>query len=297
MAMKKSLLLLVFLLVISFHNSLAQEQEETIPLYRIETRDGNEFIGSIVSENEETVQLQTERLGEITISRADIRSMQRLQGTLGQDGEFWVENLQATRYFWAPNGYGLKSGEGYYQNVWVLFNQASVGITDNISIGAGMMPLFLFAGAPTPMWITPKFSVPIVEEKLNLGGGALMGTILGEENEFTGFGIVYGVSTFGSRDRNLSVGLGYGYAAGSWAKAPMINVSGIIRTGKNGYFLTENYYLNTGGENGILLSLGGRRMIRKVGLDFGLFIPFSEDMDNFFALPWLGFSVPFGNTP
>lgn len=291
--MNKKFLLLILLLGISLQMSYAQELEEGTPLYQIETMDGNEFIGRILSEDEENVQIQTETLGEITIPRKNIRSMRRLEGSVGQDGSVWFENPQASRYFWAPNGYGLKAGEGYYQNVWVLFNQASVGITDHISFGAGMVPLFLFSGTSTPFWITPKFSVPVVEDKFNLGGGALVGTVLGEND--MGFGIAYGVSTFGSRDRNISFGLGYGYAAGSWANSPMVNVSGIYRTGKNGYLLTENYYIDAGGESLLLLSFGGRRMLRRVGLDFGLFLPLSTEMDDFFiALPWLGFSVPLG---
>lgn len=295
--MKKILFLLMMVLALSLQSSYAQEQPTESPLYLIETKDGNEFIGRIIFEDEEVVQLQTEKFGEIKISRSDIRSMRRLEGTLAQDGSIWVENPQATRYFWAPNGYGLRKGEGYYQNLWVLWNQASVGITDNISIGAGVVPLFLFAGTSTPVWLTPKVSVPIIKDRFNVGGGALVGTVVGEED--MGFGIVYGVSTLGSRDRNITFGLGYGYAAGEWAQSPMINVSGMLRISKNGYLLTENYYISLGGGNeGIsILSLGGRWMIRKVGLDFGLFVPVSEDLttDSFVAFPWLGFSVPFGS--
>ena len=297
--MKKLIFLFLITIGINLQSGFAQEQEEKGPLYRIETTDGNEFLGRITYQDEEQVRLMTETVGEISIARRNIKSMRRLEGTVGQDGGFWPENPQATRYFWAPNGYGLRKGEGYYQNLWVLFNQASAGITDNISIGAGMMPLFLFGGAPTPVWVTPKFSVPIVKDKFNVGGGVLAGTILGDfyDQGPLGFGIAYGVTTFGSRDQNITFGLGYGYADGAWADSPMINVSGIVRTGKNGYLLTENYYINLGNEseNMLLISLGGRRMIKSVGLDFGLFVPFGQTGGEFIALPWLGFSVPFGN--
>ena len=289
--MKAKFFFLIITLGISLGSSFAQEQEEII-LYHVKLNDGNEFTGEIISEDEEYVRLKTERLGEINIARKDIRSIRRVEGAVGQDGRFWLENPQATRYFWAPNGYGLREGEGYYQNVWVLFNQASVGISDNVSIGAGVVPLFLFAGTSTPFWLTPKFSVPVVKDEINLGVGALVGTVLGETD--ASFGILYGTSTFGSRDRNISLGMGYGFAAGSWAKAPMINVSGIFRTGKNWYLLTENYYIKPGDEALLLLSFGGRRMIRNLGLDFGAFIPFTEEQEGFIALPWLGFSVSFG---
>jgi len=48
-------------------------------------------------------------------------------------------------------------------------------------------------------------SIPVSKEKFNLGGGALLGTVLGAEE--TGFGILYGISTLGSKDKNVSLGL------------------------------------------------------------------------------------------
>lgn len=237
--------------------------------------------------------LKTEKLGELRISRTDIRLLEPVKGEIREGGRVWFENPQATRYFWAPNGYGLRAGEGYYQNVWVLFNQASIGLTDNFSMGVGTLPLFLFNGTSTPVWITPKVSVPVIKDQFNLGAGALAGAVLGEAE--SGFGILYGVSTFGSRDRNLTLGLGYGYAAGSWANSPLFTLSGIMRVGKNGYLLTENYYMSVDEMSLMLFSAGGRLMIKRIGLDVGLFLPFSGEEEEFFiALPWLGFSVPLG---
>lgn len=157
----------------------AQEQDTTV--YRVETTDGNEFIGTIVSQDETQIILRTKEFGDITISKAAIKKMAPIKVSQMKGGTYWFENPQSTRYFWQPNGYGLKKGEGYYQNVWIFFNQVSVGITDNFLIGAGIVPLFLFAGSSSPVWIAPKFSVPIKKDKFNMGAGALMGTVLGEE--------------------------------------------------------------------------------------------------------------------
>ncbi|HEY3384984.1 MAG TPA: hypothetical protein VGK46_00660, partial [Saprospiraceae bacterium] len=186
-----------------------------------------------------------------------------------------------------------KKGEGYYQNVWIFFNQVSYGITDNISIGAGIVPLFLFAGASTPVWLTPKLSIPIVKDKFNVGAGALVGTVLGEED--AGFGIAYGTTTFGNRNTNVSLGLGYGYLSGEWADVPTVSLSAMIRTGQRGYLITENYFIGTADEDAILLSFGGRRLIKNSGLDFGLLFPVNTD-GSFFAIPWLGITIPFGSS-
>ncbi|MBL7857860.1 MAG: hypothetical protein JNM57_09235 [Cyclobacteriaceae bacterium] len=280
------------LTIILFFSSKSFAQTDSTQV-QVETNDGNEFIGTITYQDNEKIKLVTIKFGELTLKRVDIVRITPIVTQQLKAGVYWFENPQATRYFWSANGYGLKKGEGYYQNVWVLFNQVSVGITDNISFGAGLVPLFLFGGTATPVWVTPKVSIPVQKDKFNLGIGALLGATLGEEG--TSFGLLYGISTFGSRDKNFSIGIGYGYADGELADRPTLSFSSMIRTGQRSYFMTENYYIGTGDEALILLSLGGRRIIKKAGLDFGLFIPFTTEQDTFIAIPWLGLTLPFGN--
>jgi hypothetical protein len=272
--------------------SAAQAVQDTTQLYKIETKDGNDFFGWIMSKDTTQIDFRTEDYGNIVIRIGNVKAIEAITPDKVKEGKIWLENFQDTRYFFSPNGYGLRKGEAYYQNVWVLYNQVSVGITKNISIGGGMVPLFLFAGAPTPMWIIPKVSFPIVKDKLNVGAGALLGYVVGEEN--AGFGILYGTGTLGSRDKNVTFGLGYGFAAGEWLEKPIINVCVLLRAGPKSYFMSENYYLNIDGDNIVLISAGGRSVIKRMGLDYGLFIPFFPDQESFVAIPWLGLTVPLG---
>ncbi len=269
---------------------------DTSLLYNIETADGNTFIGQIVSQEEKTIRFKTENLGVITLIRQDIVSLELISVDQLVHGKFWADHMQSTRYFWQPNGYGLKKGEGYYQNVWIIFNQFSVGVTDNFLIGGGIVPLFLFGGGPTPVWVTPKFSIPVKKDKVNIGVGALLGTVLNNgEGSNDSFGIPYGTITFGSRDRNVSIGAGYAYAGGEWASSPTLSFSAMIRTGQKGYFLTENYFIGMDHEFLMLMMIGGRRIIgNKAGIDFGLLVPISSGIGTFVAIPWLGITIPFG---
>jgi hypothetical protein len=285
---------LLFLNLAYFHQSKAQELSDTVE-YRIETQDGNVYIGRVVDFDPGKITLNTDNLGTITVDRTQIKRMEAIDENQFKKGGYWFPNPQSTRYFWTPSGYGLKKGEGYYQNVWVLFNQVAYGITDNVSIGAGLVPLFLFGGANTPIWITPKVSIPITKDKVNLGIGALVGTITGADIDE--FGVIYGIGTFGSRDKNLSVGLGWGYGGGELADRPTITLSAMIRTGPRGYFMTENYFVDAGTETVGMVSFGGRRIIGNAALDYGLFIPWGSDIGTFVAAPWLGISFPFGNKP
>lgn len=132
----------------------------------------------------------------------------------------------------------------------------------------------------------------MVKDKINVGVGALAGSVIGVQNST--FGILYGISTFGSRDKNLNIGLGWGFAGGEMAKNPTVNISGMIRTGARGYLITENYFIGTPKNFMVLMSLGGRRIIKHTGLDFGAVIPLGANIGSFVAIPWLGFTIPFG---
>lgn len=259
---------------------------------RIETKDGNIYIGNLITEDSLTLVLKTDRLGVINIPLADIKSRTEMSDAKNVEGQFWLPNPQSSRYFWAPNGYGLEKGSAYYQNIWILYNQVSVGITDNFSIGAGMLPLFLFAGASTPIFFVPKISVPVVRDKLNIGTGAFLGTVLGEDTGW--FGLLYGTTTVGSRDKNFSLGMAYGFSQDQWMQSPIWNLGGMIRTGPKGYLISENYIISGSGATVVIVSLGGRTIIRNVGLDYSLWIPFNDEMDSFFAIPFLGITVPIG---
>ncbi len=262
-------------------------QTDTAAFYQIETFDGNVYMGEILSNEGNKMKVRTPNIGEITINTKDIVSMKRVATERALlDGTKWFDYLGSSRYFYNPSGYGLKKGDAYYQNVWIFFNQFSVGLSDVFSAGVGMVPLFLFGGAPTPIWVTPKFSIPVVENKFNIGAGALLGTVIGLGEPGNGYGILYGIGTVGSRDKNFSIGVGYGYAGGDFAELPAISFSGMLPVGRRNYVITENYLI----DNVALFSVGGRSLIKKITLDYGVLLP--AEAGSFFAIPWLGFVIP-----
>lgn len=291
--MKELIISLAFILV-GLSYSFAQEKAvaDTTHFYRVETLDGNTFVGSISAEDNSSITIATEKLGPIRILKSDIRTQTLLTNVQQKNGQYWLPNPQSTRYFWAPNGYGLAEGESYYQNIWILYNQFTWGLTNHFSLSAGTMPLFLFAGAPTPVWVVPKFSIPVTADKFNIGAGAFLGTVLGED--VGAFGLLFGTFTFGSKDRNVSLGLAQGFSTNGFADIPVFNFSTLNRIGPKGYFITENYLIVADGEVGVLFSVGGRSIIRNIGLDYSLGIPIIPDMGSFVALPLLGVTVPMG---
>ena len=292
----KSLKLLLTILVVIFLlpklDSYSQEISDSTSLWVIDTEDGNTFMGKVVNEDSIQIMMLTDIYGPVNIPLSQIKNKKELKQTDLVEGEHWFSNPHATRYFFGTNGYGLRKGEAYYQNTWILFNQINYGITNHISLGGGIVPLFLFAGAPTPVFITPKVTVPIVKDKVNLGAGVLYAYVLGEE---FGFGITYATITFGNRDNNLTLGGGWAFADSEWASSPTLTLSGMTRVGRKTYLVTENYYIGLSEDSSLgIISLGGRSVQKKLAVDYGLFFPVGADIGAFVAIPWLGIAVPFG---
>lgn len=277
--------LIIYSILICASAVYGQETPDTTT-WQIELKNGNEYLGTVISENDSIIIFNDKDLGEINIKKLLIKKMYVVNVQQIVDNEYWFENPQASRYFWGPNGYGLQTGEGYYQNVWVLFNQVSYGFSDYFTLGLGVIPLFLFGSEYSPIWITPKFSLPVKKDKVNLGAGVLAVGITGESGLF---GITYGTATFGNRDRNTTIGLGYGFAEEEWTNSPLVNLSFMARVGKRGYLLSENYFI----DSVFLVSFGGRVVFQKLSLDFGGFLPINADIGQFIMIPWLGFVVPF----
>lgn len=290
--MKRSLLPIFFLFLTALPGlCLAQASEaESQKIYKVVTTDGNTFTGSLISEDDESILLSTEAHGEISIQKSNIRSMDQLDPNRMRDGEYWFDSPQPTRYFFAPNAIGLKKGRGYYQNTWIFFNNANYGITDHFSLGGGTIPFFLLGASSSPVWLQPKLSLPLTDSNIHFSAGALIGGIVGSDS---GVGsLLYGTSTIGDTDRNLTLGLGYGFADGELTSTPMVNLSGAIRTSESIYLITENY-LFPGTDFAGIGSFGGRWVTEKFALDFALVRPL-EGAGSLIGIPWLGFSIPFG---
>lgn len=269
-------------------------QSDTTKYWRVQTTDKNEFIGRIITNQDGVLLFKTEKFGTIPIRWIDIKAIEETDPGKTPERSEDVDNFQTTRYLFSPNGFGLKRGEAYYQNVWVLFNQASIGISDHISVGIGTMPIYLFGGSTVPLWVTPKLSLPL-SEKVHLGAGVMYVHIWDANWDFDsdGGGVGYGVLTIGSRDKNISFGTGVGFG-GDGGRRPVITVATMHRMRRGGYLITESYFFSTSGDPVALISIGGRQILKNVGLDYGGFLPIIQGSRQPFVLPWLGLTVPLG---
>lgn len=78
---------------------LSQEKPDTTVTLRIETIDGNIYIGRYVSEDSLAMVLQTESLGEIRIPQNSIKTRTLLKQVVKVGNDIWLPNPQSSRYF------------------------------------------------------------------------------------------------------------------------------------------------------------------------------------------------------
>jgi hypothetical protein len=274
--------------VILLPNTLDAQDSEPI-IIRVETRDGSIIQGELVSETDTELVIRTDSTGIITIQKATIVRRQVLASNQLRNGKYWHENPQSTRYFFVPNAMGLREGSGYYQNIWIFFNNVNYGVTDNFSMGVGFIPMFLFGVSETPVWLLPKFSFPVMGDDFHVAAGAMVGGVIG----VAGFGVVYGMTTYGNRDNNISLGLGYGYAGSEVSRSPVVTLSGMYRFSQKWYFVTDNYFFPEATDNG-LLNFGMRWAPERVAVDFSLIRLLTDnDESGFIGFPLLGVTIPF----
>lgn len=293
LAPRNSILCLLAILSFVFVEiSIAQTPQTEETIVRIETNAGNIYMGKLVSESESHVVIHTDEVGEITIERSQIRRMSIIDPNRIINGVYWFENPHASRYMFSPSAFSVGQGKGYYQNFWIFFNSVNYGVSNKFSIGGGIIPLFLF-GENSPVWITPKYTFPQINEHFNLAAGALVGSVPGT-GDVESYGVIYGIGTFGNKDRNLSFGLGYGFSDGEVSKSPVINVGFLYRRSNRIYFISENYLFPGTDFNGVV-SLGVRWTNENIAQDFSLMRPLESSDGFFIGLPMLGVTLPFGN--
>lgn len=291
--MKQICGLILFLLILSPFIGISQENKlsDSTIYWQLITDDGNRFVGKIIKSSEKQIVINANYYGKIVIQKSRIRDIKALEVLEEKNDQLWLPNPQSSRYFWSPSSYGLKTEEGYYQNVWVLFNQVSYGFTDHFTVGLGTVPLFLMGGEATPVWVTPKLSFPVIKNKFNMGAGVIAGTLWGEDE--SSFGIAYGIGTLGDRNANVTLGAGWAFADNELNKNVIINASGLLRVSDKTYLIAENYFFTADRDVVVLSLIGARTVWSKLSLDYGLVLPLNAFDESFMAIPWLGLVLPF----
>jgi hypothetical protein len=199
--MKKSLALCFFFLVLSAI-TLAQK-DSTLKV--IQLTNGNEYIGTIISDDGREMLFESTTVGKIYIKKTDVKSISNYN-----EDDFVVINNEkvksnpfSTRYSFTTNALPIKKKDNYYMiNLWGP--EFHVAVADNFNVG------IMTTWAGSPLALAAKYSFKTKNPKVNFSIGEIIGN--GGYLEPSAFiSLSFGNVTFGDRDKNLTLGVGYGY--------------------------------------------------------------------------------------
>lgn len=279
---------------------VAQEGEKYEVL--VVMKNGSQFRGQVLSETDEQVVLAVENVGEITIRRIDIKSMQSVlaEKKVEEDPTFIpIDDYNANRYLISPSGYGLRKGQSYYENIYLAFNSFSFGLTDRFTVTVGAELYTLLLGSESPIiYISPRVNFPFDDAQSTgaFSAGVIYFTL--PNDDFDGIGLLQGAVTFGNKNNNVSIGGGFGFSSESDFNdgALMFNLSATQRLSRKLSFVTDNIALTSSDlDNGeVILSAALRIHFNKKGgaLNVGLFRPVTEDWGDLIAVPFFSATVP-----
>jgi hypothetical protein len=166
----------------------------------------------------------------------------------------------AHAYFLTPSAFQLPTGSFEYSNRYLFFNNVTYGISDNVSLNAGIEIASLvnvpFSGNYTPFYwiggkistqvsskmriglsettfIHPSYYVPFDEETRDDFGNRI--------NTYRALNFLHGLITYGDSRKNITFGVGIAESRGKVSK-PLLTVSGIYPISNRVSFIFEGYF-------------------------------------------------------
>lgn len=260
-------------------------------IQEVQLADGSIIRGRVLSETDDRVVIETLGGIRMELERGQIRSMRAARGQV-RNGEFWRQDPNRTRLFFAPTARPTDRGEGYVASYMLFFPFVAYGVTDRFTMAGGTPIIPEIMGRA--FYLAPKLTVmsrPGVD--LAVGTIALFAT---EELDEGSVGVLYGNGTFGGQEGSLTAGAGWGFQLGGddsrISNDPVIMVGGDLRTGEQIKLLTENWFAPGGGGGGVLT--GGIRFFgERLSADLGIGLSVGGD-GAFCCLPLVNFVYSFG---
>lgn len=240
-------------------------------LTELRVGDGTRYVGRVAEVREDKLVFETISGVRVEVNRA-FAQLRPVRGRVVR-GEFWAEDKNSTRLFFAPTGRTLEAGAAYAGLFFVL-PFVGVGATDDLTIAGGMPP----AGSldEVPIWLAPKLRVyHTPDSQMSVGVFALHLPTYEEYDyrtntstpvEATTMGIGYAMGTWGDADRAVHAGVGVTFGDVDDVGRVPVMLGGEMRVSRKHKLITENWILP--GQGGAIS--GGMRFIgRRWTTDLG----------------------------
>jgi len=276
-------LALAFSLVVS-RPVYAQETpgHDRVVFVELRLDDGSRLVGTILSETDAEVHFRTASGSELRLDPASIERRRTVEGRM-HDGSFEPFDPTLSRTFFAPTARSVPRGTGYLVSHEVFFLSGGWGPGSGVTLSGGIS---LIPGAGEQLiWFAPKFTV-VEKDRVSIAGGFLAGTVTGSSDAG---GILYGVTSVGSRALTGSAGVGFLFGGGEVDDTPIILFSGEWSLGDRTSLISENYAIPTE-DSGALISMGFRFRGSRLTLDLAgiTHTTLFDEGEGMAIIPWLG---------
>lgn len=293
--------LIISLVLLSFLPGIVNAQQnfkgEISKTYQFTLNDGSMVTGKIISITENEVVITSGSMGEVTLKKANIKSMTPVSSIDQKASGIWFPNPNPSRYLLSNSAIPQEKHSGYYQNTWIFLNSFSYAFTNHISVSGGFEIFSLMAGgdAPYAFYINPKVSFKAADN-FYAGGSVLYANTIRTVTEFGGLGTVNLFATYGNKNNNITGALGWGFADNEFSSKPLITISGMARLSKRIALVSENWLVpgidNNSGYYGIF-SYGIRFLGQKTSIDLAFINNKDIASDIGIGFPWLDFVINF----
>ncbi len=170
----------------------------------VQLTNGNEYIGTIISDDGREMLFESTSVGKIYIKKTDIKSISNFK-----EDDFVIlnevkvkSNPFSTRYSFTTNALPIKKRENYYMiNLWGP--EFHIAVADNFNVG------IMTSWIGSPFALAAKYSFQTKNPKLNFSIGEIAGNG-GYIDPQSLISLSFGNCTYGDRDRNFTLGVGYG---------------------------------------------------------------------------------------
>lgn len=263
-------------------------------------KDGTTLVGKIIAVTETSITFSS-KIGESTIDIDRISDIKEDAEDSMKYGKYWFPNPNRTRLYFGPTGRMLKQGEGYFSDVLLFFPSVTYGVTDNISLSAGMSIFPTDDFGEQLIYFTPKIGFD-VNENFSVATTALIVIVPDWFEDDDGInledyvpmpetvGILFFNGTYGNDDHNITGGLGFGYADDEISDNPAIQLGGEYRFSRRASFVTESWLFPEVDDP--IITYGVRFFGEKLAVDLALFNILNDDA--FFpGLPYIDFVYNF----
>jgi hypothetical protein len=202
-----------------------------------------------------------------------------------------------SRLLFGPTGRPLRTGDGYFSDYELAFPGVAMGLTDNVSLAGGVSVFPGLGLGEQLFYVSPKIGHQF-SERAAFSVGGLYAT-MSYDHDREELGVLYGVGTFGGRDKSVTVGLGLGDTdlQDGFRPAPILMLGGTATVSRHVALVTESWLIVDDdfdlGEQplGVGVRFFGSRLSADVGV---VFTPARFDDVGFF--PWASVSYHFGKS-